>query len=167
MAEEVAEIRICSTCLRSLAMDEEHPGHEAVVLRVFKEGEKYTVKANGRIVRGPGHEFIVGAVQNGLNHGFKVPELRKWITEQLQSWRKFAEMDPEKVRAEAEKSKAKVRESIERVKKWAAQRANDLGAQRWAERKIKELEGEVERIDREAERVVKAIANARRMLYGE
>jgi hypothetical protein len=167
MAEEVATIRVCPVCCRCLAMDEEHTEHQVVAFHIVKENGRYVVRADGRICRGPGHEFIVEAVERALNHGFKVPEMRAWITEQLQSWRKFAEMDPKKVRADAEKAKEKVKQSIERIKRWAAQRANDAGAQRWAERKIRELESEIERIDRETERVLKAINNSRRMLYGE
>jgi len=167
VAEEVAEIRVCPVCLRALAMDEEHPEHSVVTLYVFKEGARYFVRADGRICPGSGHEYIVSAVQGALNRGFKVSELRGWVTEQLQTWKKYAEMDPEQIKAGAEKSKAKVRESIERVKRWAAQRANDAGAQRWAERKIRELESEIERIDRDLERALKAIDNSRRMLYGE
>jgi hypothetical protein len=167
MAEEVAEIRVCLVCLRSLKVDEEHAEHQVVALHIVKESGRYVVRADGRICRGPGHEFIVETVQRTLNHGFKVPEVRAWITEQLQSWKKYAEMDPEKVRADAEKAKEKVKQSIERVKRWIAQRASDPGAQRWAQRKIAELEGEIGRIDRETERVLKAIANSKRMLYGE
>jgi hypothetical protein len=167
VAEEVATIRVCPVCLRALAMDEEHPEHSVVTLRVFKVSEAYRVRADGRICRGPSHEFVVETVQRTLNRGFKVPELRNWITEQLQTWKKYAEMDPETAKAEAERAKARVRESIERIKRWAAQRANDAGAQRWAERKIAELEGEIVRIDRDLERALMAVSNSRRMLYGE
>jgi hypothetical protein len=167
MAEEVAEIRVCVVCMRALEMDEQHLGHEVVVLRVFKEGGKYAVEANGRIVRGPGHEFIVETVQRTLNHGFKVPEVRVWITDQLQTWKKYAEMDADEIKAKADEAKKKVEESIERIRRWAAQRSNDAGAQRWAQKKIAELQAELERIDRDLERTLKAIQNSKRMLYGE
>jgi len=152
-------------CMRALGVTEEHP-HEVVALRVFKEGGKYRVEANGRICPGPGHELVVRTVERLLNEGFKVPELRSWITEQLQSWKRFAEADPERLRADAEKSKAKVRESIERIRRWAEQRRNDSGAQRWVQKKVSELEEEEKRIDRDLERALKAIADARKMLYG-
>jgi hypothetical protein len=167
MAEMVAEIRVCPICLRALAMDEQHPEHEVAVLEIYKEGEEYTVRAKGRICAGPGHEFIVNAVRDCLNGGFKILTVRQWVTQQLQSWKWWSDLDFEVMKADAERRKAKIRESIERIRRWAAQRQNDPGAQRWAEKKIKELESELERIDRDLERTLRAIADARRMLYGE
>lgn len=163
----MAQIRVCPVCMRSLAMDEEHPEHQIVTLRILKEGGRYKVEASDRICRGSGHEYIVSTVENVLNKGFRVPETRVWVTEQLQAWKNYANMSSEAVKAEAERAKARVRESIERIRKWAEQRKNDAGAQRWAQKKIAELTAELESIDARTERVLKAIENSRRMLYGE
>jgi hypothetical protein len=154
------ELRVCPTCL---ALVKEGHEHETVTITV--DYETKTVKATGRIAKGEAHEFLLSVIEE---HAFKKKTpaiyIRNWVEGQLETWRSLLNVDLEKERAKVEKSREEFNRSVERINAWVQRQPDKASAQRWAEKKISQLKANLESIERDFERLVKAVERTIRML---